>query len=167
MLEAILYDIGKTLNDDLVAAKWKIPVISGLVLHLSTHPKMLERYLRLAGYDQVIGHHYFASFHGTNTPVFAFDQVSQFPYPLAQVSKVAETDAPRSAFPGLQQEGAIPWLHLTDTTGVSSGGVDTVYRLETAGGKGPMDCKDRGPSFEVHYAAQCEKSPPNSGKPCI
>jgi hypothetical protein len=66
------------------------------------------------------------------------------------------TDAPRSAYPGLAHEGAVPWLYLADRKGLSTGGVDTVYRLETAGGKAPAMCKGLPPSFEVPYAAQCK-----------
>lgn len=118
----------------------------------------MENYLRLEGYDKVIGHHFFGISNGTSTPVFAFDQLSQSPYPIAQVGRVDGTDAPKSAFSGLQQEGAVPWLHLADT-GSSVGGVDTVYRLETAGGKGPVNCQGREANFEVKYAAQCESCP--------
>ncbi|KAI0573218.1 DUF3455 domain-containing protein [Pyrenophora tritici-repentis] len=150
---ATLYDIGSPLSENLLTAKWKIPVISGVALLLSTHPKVLENYLRMEGYDRVIGHHFFGSYNRTNTPIFAFDQLPQSPYPIAQVRKVDETDPPGSAYAGLQQEGAVPWLHLTDT-GFSVGGIDTVYRLETAGGKSPINCKGERGTFEVKYAAQ-------------
>lgn len=141
----------------MLAAKWKLPAISGLTLLLSTHPKVLESYLRLEGFDRVVGHHFFGVLDGVSLPFFAFDQLSQSPYPIAQVSKVEGTDAPKSAYSGLQQEGAVPWLHLADT-GSSVGGIDTVYRLETAGGKGPVNCQGRQGTFEVEYAAQCEST---------
>lgn len=150
-----MYDIGSQLSTNLLTAKWRIPAISGLALRLSIHPKGLETYLRLEGFNRVVGHHFFGVSNGTNTPVFALDQLTQSPYPIAQVSRVDGTDAPKSAYPGLQQEGAVPWLHLADT-GFSMGGIDTVYRLETAGGKGPASCQGRPGHFEVKYAAQCE-----------
>jgi hypothetical protein len=139
-----------------LGAECKIPVLSGLALLLSVHPEVLKMYLRLEGYNHIIGHHYFGNINGTSMPVFDFDQLSQSPHPVAKVSRLDGADAPRSAFPGLQQEGAVPWLDLADTNSLSLGGIDTVYRLETAGGKGPVSCKGRGPSFEVQYAAQCK-----------
>ncbi|KAJ6191701.1 hypothetical protein J3E72DRAFT_380154 [Bipolaris maydis] len=150
---AVLYDIGSKLSTNLPAAKWKLPAIAALALLLSTHPQALNSYLKLEGFDRVVGHHFFGISNGKSLPIFAFDQLSESPYPIAQVKKVEETDAPRSAYPGLQQEGAVPWLHLTNA-GSSVGGVDTVYRLETAGGKGPVDCQGLQGSFEVNYAAQ-------------
>ncbi|KAL6149766.1 hypothetical protein ACJQWK_02933 [Exserohilum turcicum] len=150
---ATLYDIGSQLSTNLLAARWKLPTISSLALLLSTHPTALESYLKLEGFDKIVGHHFFGNWNGTSTPVFAFDRLPQSPYPIAQVSRADGTDAPKSAYPGLQQEGAVPWLYLTDT-GSSVGGVDTVYRLETAGGKGPVTCQGRQGSFEVKYAAQ-------------
>ncbi len=153
--KATLYDIGSRLSTNLLAAKWKIPAISRVALVLSTYPKAFENYLRLEGYDRVIGHHFFGVSNGTSRPVFAFDGLSPSPYPIAQVSRFDGTDAPKSAYPGLQHEGAVPWLHLADT-GFSVGGIDTVYRLETAGGKGPVSCQGRANSFEVKYAAQCK-----------
>ncbi|KNG52856.1 malate dehydrogenase protein [Stemphylium lycopersici] len=150
---ATLYDIGSRLNGNVIAAISKIPFLSGRALLLSQYPKALKAYLRLEGYDHVIGHHFFDGSHGTSMPVFAFDQLPWSPYPTAQVGKVDETNPPASAYAGLQQEGAVSWLYLTDT-GLSVGGIDTVYRLETAGGKSPVSCKDRRGSFEVKYAAQ-------------
>jgi hypothetical protein len=37
---------------------------------------------------------------------------------------------------------------------LSSGGVNTVYRLETAGGNKPATCQGQKKYFEVPYAAQ-------------
>jgi hypothetical protein len=153
--KATLYDIGSRLSTNLLAATWRIPAISRLALVLSAHPEALEGYLQLEGFDRVVGHHFFSVANGKSSPVFAFDQLSSSPYPVAQVGKADETDAPKHAYPGLQHEGAVPWLYLTDT-GFSVGGIDTVYRLETAGGKGPASCQGQAARFEVKYAAQCE-----------
>ncbi|RAR15474.1 hypothetical protein DDE83_001115 [Stemphylium lycopersici] len=153
---ATLYDVGSRLSVDLPAAKWKIPAISGLALHLSVDHEALEGFFKLEGYDRVIGHHFFRAANGTSTPVFAFDQLSLSPYPIAQVRRANGAEAPKTAYPGLQREGAVPWLRLVDT-GSSVGGVDTVYRLETAGGKGPGNCQGRKGAFEVKYAAQSKR----------
>lgn len=147
------------------AAKWKIPAISGLALHLSVDHEALEGFLKLEGYDRVIGHHFFRASNGTSTPVFAFDQLSPAPYPIAQVGRADGAEAPKTAYPGLQREGAVPWLRLVDT-GSSVGGVNTVYRLETAGGKGPGNCQGRKGAFEVKYAAQCEQLPDTLTEQC-
>lgn len=77
---------------------------------------------------------------------------------MAQVSKLNQTDAPKYACPGLASEGAVPWLYLKDNVGISKGGIDTVYRLETAGGSAPASCKGSAPAFQVAYAAQCKSS---------
>lgn len=118
----------------------------------------MEGYLRTNDFDRIVGHHFFSASNGTSSPVFAFDQLSSSPYPVAQVVKADATDAPKHAYAGLQHEGAVPWLYLADT-GFSVGGIDTVYRLETAGGKGPVSCEAQAAHFEVKYAAQCEHLP--------
>tara|TARA_R110002003_G_scaffold200_1_gene15645 strand:- start:16896 stop:17438 length:543 start_codon:yes stop_codon:yes gene_type:complete len=153
-VQATLYDIGTQLNNDAMA-KWKIPSISPLALSLSAYPVALDWSLKSQGYNNLVGHHFFASINGANTPTFALDQLAT-PYPMAQVGKLSETAAPASACPGLQGEGTIKWLYLKDTKGLSQGGIDTVYRLETAGGMAPTTCKGRPASFEVKYAAQCK-----------
>jgi hypothetical protein len=43
---------------------------------------------------------------------------------------------------------------LVDDKGLSVGGVNTVYRLETAGGKSPETCLGQKEAFEITYAAQ-------------
>jgi hypothetical protein len=70
--------------------------------------------------------------------------------------KLNDTAAPPTAYPGLQGEGAVKWLYLKDTKGISKGGIDTVYRLETAGGMAPSTCEKQKSTFEVKYAAQCK-----------
>lgn len=103
----------------------------------------------------MIGHHFFTG----AAPVFALDQLAMSPYPLTMLSKLAETDAPGNSCPGANAEGAIKWLYLKDTKGVSLGGIDTVYRVETAGGNKPATCKGREKAFEVKYSAQCMFEP--------
>lgn len=149
---AALYDIGTKLNDDPMA-KWKIPSLSPLALALSSFPSALEWNLESQGYNNRVGTHMFKSVNGANTPTFAFDQLAS-PYPMAQVGKLNETAAPASACPGLSGEGTVKWLYLKDTKSLSVGGIDTVYRLETAGGMPPTTCKGKPESFEVKYAAQ-------------
>lgn len=104
------------------------------------------------GFEHFVGHHFFSG----AAPVFALDQLSQSPYPLTVLAKLNETDAPTSSCPGTNAEGAIKWLLLKDTKGLSHGGIDTVYRIETAGGNKPATCKGQKAAFEVKYSAQCK-----------
>lgn len=139
-----------------MAAGLKISTISGLVLSLSEHPEAVTAALELLGYDDVIGHHFFQSRENISTPIFAFDSLSEVPYPVAEVTKIDAVDAPAFACPGLHGEGAVQWLHLQDRKNVSRGGIDTVYRVETAGGKAPVKCTDQNIALTVPYAAQCK-----------
>jgi hypothetical protein len=142
-------------------AKWKIPSLSPLALALSSFPSALEWNLESQGYNHRVGTHTFAPISVNATiPTFAFDQLSASPFPIAQVGKLNETAAPESSCPGLQGEGTVKWLLLKDTKGLSKGGVDTVYRLETAGGMAPKTCEGRPKTFEVRYAAQCKSCSP-------
>jgi hypothetical protein len=136
-------------------AQYKIPTLSPVALALGNYPSALQWNLKSQDYDHHVGTHLFKMLGSTNTPTFAFDQLTT-PYPQAQVGKLAETPAPEGACPGLTGEGAVKWLYLKDTKGLSIGGIDTVYRLETAGGSAPATCKDMPATFEVKYAAQCK-----------
>ncbi|KAL1597533.1 hypothetical protein SLS59_007230 [Nothophoma quercina] len=149
---ANLYDIGTHLNSD-PFAKWTIPSITPLALSLSSQPTRFTQNLQSLGFEHLVGHHFFSG----ASPVFALDQLSTSPYPLTVLAKLNETDAPGSSCPGTNAEGAIKWLLLKDNgKGLSQGGIDTVYRVETAGGNKPATCKGQKAAFEVKYSAQCE-----------
>lgn len=151
---AKLYDIGTRLNRDPLA-QWKISSITGLSLSLSAFPNLLEGYLMLEGYNEWLGNHFFTKMDATTSiPTFFLDHAKTTPFPNAMVSKKNSTDAPKTACPGTKNEGAVPWLRLVDDKGLSAGGVNTVYRVETAGGKQPAVCKDQKATFEIPYAAQ-------------
>ncbi|KAF2682944.1 hypothetical protein K458DRAFT_390220 [Lentithecium fluviatile CBS 122367] len=150
---AKLYDIGTQLNKD-PWAQFKIPTISGLALSLSNTPwgssRLLDEYLKQQGYNQILGNHYFT----LTVPTFSLSAVKSNPYPLAMVTKAMAVDAPKWACPGTTGEGAVKWVQLIDSLKQSVGGVNTVYRLETAGGNPPATCKGQKQAFEVPYAAQ-------------
>jgi hypothetical protein len=150
---AKLYDIGTELNKD-AWAQYKIPTISGLALSLFTSPyggkQMVDSYLKQQKYAQWLGDHYFTA----KVPTFSLTQVKSNPFPRAMVLKKADMDAPKTACPGSKGEGAIKWLQLVDDQNMSQGGVNTVYRIETAGGNKPKVCKGQPKTFEVPYAAQ-------------
>ncbi|KAJ4332839.1 hypothetical protein N0V87_008052 [Didymella glomerata] len=145
---AQLYDIGTHLSTD-PFARWTIPSISPLALSLSTAPARFTQNLQSLGYEHMVGHHFFSG----ASPVFALDQLAS-PYPMTILAKLNETDAPATSCPGTGNEGAVKWLLLKDTKGVSQGGIDTVYRIETAGGNKPATCKGQKQTFEVKYSAQ-------------
>ncbi|KAF2185985.1 hypothetical protein K469DRAFT_707167 [Zopfia rhizophila CBS 207.26] len=146
---AKLYDLGTRLNSDPMA-QWKLGSISGLALSLSSNQRMLDGYLQSQGYQRILGDHYF---NAAKTPTFSLNKVLPLPFPLLYAFKNASMAAPQSACPGTKNEGAVPWLKLDDAGG-SEGGVNTVYRLETAGGMQPATCQGMKATFEVPYAAQ-------------
>lgn len=129
------------------------------MLSLSDYPKAVITALELLGYSNVIGHHFFQSRNNVSTPIFALNSSSDEPFPIAEVTKINAVDAPALAYPGLRGEGPVQWLHLLDRQNVSRGGIDTVYRIETAGGKAPDLCTNQRAAFTVPYAAQCEFEP--------
>lgn len=69
--------------------------------------------------------------------------------------KLAETPAPEGATLGQGGvgEGTVAWLKL-GVNDVSTGNLQEVYRLNTAGGKAPKTCEGMPPTFEVQYAAE-------------
>ncbi|KAI4666516.1 uncharacterized protein J4E79_002555 [Alternaria viburni] len=150
---ATLYDIGTKLNDE-AYAKWKIPSITPLALSLyEVAPGLVDMSLRLQGYEHITGHHFFADVEGANTPTFAFDKLST-PFPMTQVAKISNVSAPSYACPGKNGLPAVDWLYLQHKTGITQGGINTVYRVETAGGNKPATCKGMPATWEVKYAAQ-------------
>jgi hypothetical protein len=111
---------------------------------------MLESFLQFQGYQRVLGDHFFTE----KTPTFSLNKVPTKPIPVAYVTKGGFMDAPKMSCPGLNNEGAVQWLQLIDDNARSQGGINTVYRLETAGGNKPKTCQGMKKTFEVPYAAQ-------------
>ncbi|KAK0727379.1 hypothetical protein B0T26DRAFT_672055 [Lasiosphaeria miniovina] len=98
----------------------------------------------------VSGLHYFTT---TTTPFFNLDVSQNLKLGEAQCNKTNNTPAPANAAKGQKGEPAVPWLKLVAKAG-ASGGLQEVYRVETAGGSAPASCKGLTPTFEVQYAAQ-------------
>ncbi|OCL11230.1 hypothetical protein AOQ84DRAFT_361733 [Glonium stellatum] len=146
---ATLYDLGTRLNTDPMAT-WKIGSLSGLALSLSSYTNILDVYLQSQGYSRVLGKHFFTS---AMVPTFSLLDVLPPPIPQVNGKKNATMAAPANSCPGQDNEGAVPWLYLTDNGG-STGGVNTVYRIETAGGQPPATCDEMDATFTVPYAAQ-------------
>lgn len=84
-----------------------------------------------------------------------FDLTGGSPPARLTAKKVAAVPAPAGSYAGAQNEGAVPWLYLTDSgQGLSFGGITDVYRVETAGGAAPANCAGMAGAFEVQYAAE-------------
>ena len=133
-------------------ADYKINTISALALNMYYYPAVLNTLLWVQGFQQILGDHFFAPT-SPIAPTFDLYKVEGSPHPVATVKKNGECDAPKNAFAGTKGEGAVKWLQLIDN-GKSQGGINTVYRLHTAGGKSPKTCKDLPERFEVPYTAQ-------------
>lgn len=110
---------------------------------------LLDVLIMIQGFQNVLGDHYFTGM----VPTFALNQIPTNPFPIAFLKRNFQAEAPKSACPGTTGEGAIQWLQLIDN-GSSKGGINTVYRIETAGGNKPKTCEGRESHFEVPYAAQ-------------
>ncbi|XXH00443.1 hypothetical protein Hte_006788 [Hypoxylon texense] len=97
----------------------------------------------------ISGKHFFTN---TTTPFFNLD-TNQYNLGEAGCAKDNQTDAPTDAPTGQLGEKAVPWLRLKTRTG-STGNLQEVYRIETAGGSAPATCHGQPAAFEVQYAAQ-------------
>lgn len=87
----------------------------------------------------VLGHHFF---NAALKPVFVVKDAQLV------VKKVGSAPAPSDALPN-----SVDWLALGDN-GSSTGGLLSVYRVETAGGKAPDTCEGKLGEFTVEYAAE-------------
>ncbi|KAK0124442.1 hypothetical protein ONS95_009398 [Cadophora gregata] len=99
----------------------------------------------------ISGHHYFSN--GT-TPVFTLN-VAGKDLGTAPCQKNAGVPAPALTTKGQGGEGfgTVAWLKLTTRDG-ATGGLQEVYRINTAGGNPPTSCTGMPASFEVQYAAE-------------
>ncbi|OJD34891.1 uncharacterized protein BKCO1_20000111 [Diplodia corticola] len=102
------------------------------------------------------GEHFFSS---TLTPTWdLLPSAAMYPDEAASIvfqgKKEGSLDAPRDACPGLNGEGAVPWLYLTKSS-TTDDGIAAVYRVITAGGMQPDTCEGlAGQEIEVKYAAE-------------
>ncbi len=88
---------------------------------------------------QTIGDHFFSA--NPPTPVFSF------PRRRANIAVKKSGEAPSP------DPTSVAWLFLEDNQlGSTFGGIDTVYRVVTAGGRPPANCAGSPSSFEVEYA---------------
>jgi len=97
------------------------------------------------------GHHFFDS---TATPNFDLSSVGLYLKGMTNTS-INGTQAQMIFGLPIPETEPVPWLYLTAKDGgIGSKGLNSVYRVETAGGEPPATCADiTGSTFEVQYAA--------------
>lgn len=115
----------------------------------------------------LVGHHFFAP--NFATPVFDFrtkpGQTGIFTG-ARDAGIPAAAGAARGGPPD-QQFGAVDWLRLKTLPGQSVG-YQLVYRIHTAGGKPPPNCKGRPSTITIEYATEyCEDPLPPSPFPVL
>lgn len=100
----------------------------------------------------LIGHHYFAP--NNTIPVFDF-RMGKSPSLIFRGKKDQGVPATTVASKGIptEQNGAVDWLRIVAIQSMSVG-LKLVYRVQTAGGKGPSTCKGMPKSFEIQYATE-------------
>ncbi|KAK3370154.1 malate dehydrogenase [Podospora didyma] len=98
----------------------------------------------------VTGSHWFPNL---TTPFFNLDVSRDLKLGQAACAKNNSAPAPADAAKGQQGEPAVPWLKLVTKAG-TTGDLQEVYRVETAGGSAPATCKGMPASFTVQYAAE-------------
>jgi hypothetical protein len=100
---------------------------------------------------QMSGHHYFTNL---TTPLFNLDTTSEN-LGIAPTAKNSTAPAPAGAPVGQygQGFGAVAWLKLLTIEG-TTGNIQEVYRVNTAGGNPPKTCAGMPDAFEVQYSAE-------------
>ncbi|OTB05231.1 hypothetical protein M426DRAFT_141374 [Hypoxylon sp. CI-4A] len=136
-------------NASCVAATY--PDLLGMLPKLALQFNLTEQEDARMGPTNLIisGKHYFTN---TTTPFFNLD-TTQYQIGEAGCSKDSQTNAPDDAPKGQQGEKAVAWLRLKTHTG-STGNLQEVYRIQTAGGSPPATCQGQPAAFEVQYSAQ-------------
>lgn len=97
----------------------------------------------------LIGDHYFDA---SSKPNFDFSRSNQG---RLQAKKGAGVPAPETASKGVKDYayGAVDWLYLLDNGAGVSQDLQSVYRVETAGGKPPQTCSGE-EQIQIPYAAE-------------
>jgi hypothetical protein len=98
----------------------------------------------------VSGQHFFTT---TTTPFFDLDVDADLQLGQASCGKNNTVPAPTTAPRGQGNETAVAWLKLLAKNG-TTGHIQEVYRVETAGGNPPSTCAGMPASFQVQYSAQ-------------
>ncbi|EME46398.1 hypothetical protein DOTSEDRAFT_42920 [Dothistroma septosporum NZE10] len=94
------------------------------------------------------GEHFFDQLNGAQTPNFAVAN------DFLSAKKVGAVQAPQEAYKGGNGLGAVAWLYLVDNGSGRTHGLESVYRVHTAGGVAPSSCSNPGSQLQVPYAAE-------------
>lgn len=148
-------------NASCVAASYPdiLGKLSALALQfdLSALPATADESVRMGPSSLLVsGTHFFLD---AKTPYFGLDTGNFGRLGRATFAKKAGTDAPANAPKGLQGEKAVAWLKLVEGGSeavriAATGGLQEVYRVETAGGSPPATCQGMPATFEIQYATQ-------------
>lgn len=147
--EAILYDVS-CLAANYPSLLHELPDVL-VQLQSSVQYYMTTVFQRLSKEKVVVGHHYFTP--DFSTPVFDFritPDVKRY-FSGSKDAGISATTYASKGSPG-EQYGAVDWLRLK--AGDKSVESKLAYRVHTAGGKAPANCKGRGGNFMVDYAAE-------------
>ncbi|KXJ92831.1 malate dehydrogenase [Microdochium bolleyi] len=133
--------------------------LSALALQfdLSAFPTSGDESVRMGPSNLLVsGNHFFLD---GKTPYFSLDTKNFGKLGHATFAKKSGTDAPADAPKGLKGEKAVAWLKLvaggSEAVRIqATGGLEEVYRVETAGGSPPATCQGMPATFEVQYATQ-------------
>jgi len=148
-------------NASCVAASY--PDVNGklaalaLQFPLSAFPTSSDETVRMGPSNLLVsGKHLFLD---AKTPYFNLDTKNFGDIGHATFAKKSSVDAPTNAPKGLKGEKAVAWLKLvaggSDAVKIAAtGGLQEVYRVQTAGGSPPATCQGMAPTFEVEYAAE-------------
>ncbi|KAG9239245.1 hypothetical protein BJ875DRAFT_220747 [Amylocarpus encephaloides] len=137
-------------NASCVAATYPdlLNILPKLALEFSITPENQE----LGPSNLVVsGHHYFTN----NTSPFFDLNTSGLELGVAPCQKNSSVPAPAGAVVGQNNQGlgAVAWLKLTTRSG-ATGGLQEVYRVNTAGGSPPKICEGMPATFEIQYSAE-------------
>ncbi|PWW78751.1 hypothetical protein C7212DRAFT_288693, partial [Tuber magnatum] len=147
--EAILYDVS-CLAVNHPSLLHELPDVL-VQLQNSVQYYITTVFQRLSKEKVIAGHHYFVP--DFSTPVFDF-RITPDIKRYFSGKKDAGVSATAYASKGSQGQeyGAVDWLRLT--AGEKSVESKLAYRVHTAGGKAPGNCKGREKYFEIDYAAE-------------
>ena len=138
---ATLYDVSCQFTDSKSRTKFDQKLIPDFLKKFS---KPVQDLIPSKASSASVGDHYFRD--GT-TPMFVLNDGY-----FVAAGKVGGCPAPSSAT-GNENGAAVDWLKLARKQGEVNGGIEEIYRVQTAGGRAPAACSTAGP-LTVDYVAE-------------
>lgn len=138
---ATLYDVSCQVTDPKSRSDFDQKLIPDF---LKKFAKPVQDLIRPKTSGASAGEHYFRD--GT-TAMFVLNDGN-----FIASGKVGNCAAPYSAT-GNENGAAVDWLKLVRKTGEADGGIEEIYRVQTAGGRAPPTCSTAGP-LTVDYVAE-------------